>query len=96
MKLKNLADGREFTPKQLEEILTLLESLDKHATYIKRLGGDFAEYGEKRAKDGTLPQLMVKVRDGNDETVNYFITTIHYSRNVSTISIISGAFFAKL
>jgi DNA gyrase subunit B len=75
VKLKNLADGREFTPKQLEEILALLESLDKHATYIKRLGGDFAEYVEKRAKDGTLPQFMVKVRDGNDETVHYFITS---------------------
>ena len=75
VKLKNLADGREFTPKQLEEILTLLESLDKHATYIKRLGGDFAEYVDKRAKDGTLPQFMAKVRDGNDETVHYFITS---------------------
>ena len=73
VKLKNLADGREFTPKQLEEILALLESLDKHATYIKRLGGDFADYVEKRAKDGTLPQFMVKVRDGNNDTVHYFI-----------------------
>ena len=73
VRLKNLADGREFTQKQLEEILSLLESLDKHATYIKRLGGDFAEYVEKRAKDGTLPQAMVKVRDGNNETVHYFL-----------------------
>ena len=75
VKLKNLADGREFTPKQLEEILSLLESLDKHATYVKRLGGDFAEYVEKRAKDGTLPQFMIKVRDGNDETVHYFLNS---------------------
>jgi DNA gyrase subunit B len=74
VKLKNLADGKEFNPKQLEEILALLESLDKHATYIKRLGGDFADYVEKRASDGTLPQSMVKVRSGNDETVHYFIT----------------------
>src|SRR5208282_4380708 len=74
VKLKNLADGREFAPKQLEEILLLLESRDKHATYIKRLGGDFASYVEKRADDGTLPQFMVKVRDGNDDTVHYFIT----------------------
>jgi len=73
VKLKNLADGKEFNPKQLEEILSLLESLDKHATYIKRLGGDFADYVEKRAKDGTLPQFMAKVRDGNDETVHYFL-----------------------
>jgi len=74
VKLKNLSDGREFTPKQLEEILTLLESLDKHATYIKRLGGDFADYVEKRTKDGTLPQFMIKVRNGNDETVHYFLS----------------------
>src|SRR6516225_411327 len=73
VKLKNLADGSEVAPKQLEEILSLLESLDKHATYIRRLGGDFADYVEKRAKDGTLPQFMVKVRDGNDETVHYFL-----------------------
>ena len=74
VRLKNLADGKEFNPKQLEEILTLLESLDKHATYIKRLGGDFADYVDKRAKDGTLPQMMVKVRSGNDEKVHYFLT----------------------
>ena len=74
VKLKNLADGREVAPKQLEEILLLLESLDKHAIYIRRLGGDFADYVEKRGADGTLPQFKVKVRDGNDETVHYFLT----------------------
>ncbi len=74
VRLKNLADGRELAPKQLQEILELLESLDKHATYIKRLGGDFANYVEKRATDGTLPQSLVKVREGNDETVHYFLT----------------------
>jgi len=74
VKLKNVSDGREFTPKQLEEILTLLESLDKHATYIRRLGGDFGDYVDQRAKDGTLPQFMIKVRDGNDEKVHYFLS----------------------
>jgi DNA gyrase subunit B len=74
VKLKNLADDREFTPKQLEEILTLLESLDKHATYIRRLGGDFGAYVDERSKDGTLPQYMIKVRDGNAETVHYFLS----------------------
>jgi DNA gyrase subunit B len=70
--LRNVADGREFAPRQLEEILSLLESLDKHATFLKRLGGDFAHYVEQRAPDGTLPQFMIKVRSGNDETVHYF------------------------
>ncbi|MDR3400862.1 MAG: DNA topoisomerase (ATP-hydrolyzing) subunit B [Chthoniobacter sp.] len=72
--LKNLSDGREFTPKQLEEILTLLESLHKHATYIKRQGGDFADYVDNRAKDGVLPEFLVRVRDGNDDSVHYFVT----------------------
>ena len=75
VRLKNLADGREFTPKQLEEILELLESLDKHATYIRRHGGDFADYVEKRAPGRRrCRSIMVKVREGNDETVHYFLT----------------------
>jgi DNA gyrase subunit B len=74
VKLKNLSDEREFTPKELEEILGLLESLDKHATYIRRQGGNFADYIEQQGANGALPQYMVKVREGNDETVHYFLT----------------------
>jgi DNA gyrase subunit B len=72
VRLKNLADGREFTPKQLEEILTLLESLDKYATFIKRQGGDFANYVEQRDVDHAFPVYLIKVREGNEETVHYF------------------------
>jgi DNA gyrase subunit B len=72
VRLKNLADDREVPAKQLEEILGLLETLDKHATYIRRQGGDFADYVERRAADGALPQHLVKVREGNAETVHYF------------------------
>jgi DNA gyrase subunit B len=74
VRLKNLADGREFEPKQLEEILLLLESLDKHATYIRRQGGDFADYVERRTTEGQLPHHLVKVREGNAETVHYFVS----------------------
>jgi len=74
VRLRSFGGGEEFSRKQLEEILHLLEALDKHATYIKRLGGDFAQYVEKRAGDGQLPQSMVKVREGNLETVHYFLT----------------------
>jgi DNA gyrase subunit B len=72
VKLKNLSDGKEIPPKQLEEILTLLESLDKYAKVIRRHGGDFADYVEKRSKKGIYPVMLIKVRDGNDETVHYF------------------------
>ncbi len=74
VRLKNIVDGREFTPKQLEEILTLLESLDKYATFIRRQGGDFGKYVEHRGPDGGFPVFLIKVRDGNDETVHYFLS----------------------
>ncbi|MCX8090784.1 MAG: DNA topoisomerase (ATP-hydrolyzing) subunit B [Verrucomicrobiae bacterium] len=73
VRLKSLADGREFTPKQLEEILLLLEALDKHATYIRRQGGNFSDYVRARGRNDALPQFLVKVREGNDETVHYFL-----------------------
>ena len=74
VRLKNLADGKEVPAKQLEEILGLLETLDKHATFIRRQGGDFAKYVACRTPDGALPQHLVKVREGNAETVHYFMT----------------------
>jgi DNA gyrase subunit B len=74
VKLKSLVDGKEFTQKQLEEILQLLESLDKHTSYVRRQGGDFGDYVAKRSRGGDYPSHLVKVREGNDETVHYFIT----------------------
>ena len=75
VRLKSLADGKEFTQKHLEEILQLLESLDKHTAYVRRQGGDFGEYVGKRSRNGDYPSHLVKVREGNDETVHYFITS---------------------
>ncbi|HRI13590.1 MAG TPA: DNA topoisomerase (ATP-hydrolyzing) subunit B [Verrucomicrobiota bacterium] len=75
VRLKNLSDGKEVPAKQLEEILGLLETLDKHATYIRRQGGDFSDYVDQRSHDGQLPQHLVKVREGNDETIHYFLNT---------------------
>ena len=74
VRLRNLADGKEVPAKQLEEILGLLETLDKHATYIQRVGGNFSDYVDKRGPDGSLPLHLVKTREGNEETVHYFVT----------------------
>ncbi len=73
VRLRNLSDGKELTDKQLAEILEMLESLDKYAIALRRHGGDFATYVEQRhPKTHELPRHLVKVRDGNDETVQYF------------------------
>ena len=75
VRLKSLADVKEFSAKELEDILSLLEELDKHAVFIRRLGGNLSDFIEKRGKDGSFPHSMVKVRSGNDETVHYFLTS---------------------
>ena len=75
VRLRSLSDDKEVSQKQLSEILELLESLDKYARALRRHGGDFAEYVEKRdAATQELPRHLVKVRDGNNETVHYFHT----------------------
>jgi DNA gyrase subunit B len=73
VRLRNLADGREFTQKQLADILDLLVALDKYARALQRHGGDFADYLEHRdPQTHALPRHLVKVREGNDERVFYF------------------------
>jgi len=73
VRLRNLADDKETAQKPLAEILELLESLDKYARALRRHGGDFSDYVEHRhKKTQELPRHLVKVREGNDETVHYF------------------------
>ncbi len=53
----------------------MLQSLDKFARAIRRHGGDFTEYLEQRdAKKKLLPSHLVRVWEGNQETVHYFQT----------------------
>jgi len=73
VRLKNLADDKEVTAAQLKDILESLERLAKLSEAVRRHGGDFETYLAKRnSKSGKLPTYLVKVREGNDETVHYF------------------------
>src|SRR5438552_5213722 len=73
VQLKSLSGGQELTAKQLAEILELLESLDKYANALRRHGGDSTVYVDKRSEKGEFPEHMVKVREGNRETLHYFV-----------------------
>jgi DNA gyrase subunit B len=69
-----MQDSKELSLTQLSEILELLESLDKFANGLRRKGGDFATYLDKRHPvTHELPQHMVKIRSGNEETVHFFL-----------------------
>src|SRR4051812_34432721 len=73
VRLKNLADNKEVTAAQLKDILESLGKLAKLSEAIRRHGGDFESFLAQRAKQsGKLPNYLVKVRDGNEETVHYF------------------------
>ena len=75
VRLRNLQDEKELSQKQLSEILELLEALDKYADGLRKKGGDFAVYLEHRdSQTHVLPQHLVKVREGNEETVHYFLS----------------------
>src|SRR6184192_850525 len=73
VKLKNLADDKEVTAAQLKDILESLEKLAKLSEVVQRHGGDFETYlAERNPKSAKLPTYLVKVREGNEETVHYF------------------------
>lgn len=73
VRLRKTSDGKEFSADQLREILDLLERLDKYSDAMRRHGGDFESYLTARdTASGKLPSHLVKVRDGNNESVHYF------------------------
>jgi DNA gyrase subunit B len=73
VRLRNLADKKEFTAAQLKDILESLEKLAKLSEAVRRHGGDFETYlAHRSSRSGKLPNYLVKVRDGNEENVHYF------------------------
>jgi DNA gyrase subunit B len=75
VQLKNLGDEKIVSDNSLVEILEMLESLEKFTRAIARHGGDFDTYLKQRdPRTHELPRHLVKVREGNQETVSYFQT----------------------
>jgi DNA gyrase subunit B len=75
VQLRNLSDKKVVADSALVEILEMLDSLDKFTRAIARHGGDFGDYLARRnPRTHELPRHLVKVREGNQETVHYFET----------------------
>lgn len=73
VRLKNLSDNKELNATQLKDILESLEKLGKLSESVRRHGGDFETFlGKRNPKTGKVPSYLVKVREGNDESVRYF------------------------
>ncbi len=73
VRLKNLADNKELTAAHLKDVLEQLTKLARLSESVRRHGGDFEEFLNHRdKKTDKLPSYLVKVREGNEETVYYF------------------------
>ena len=71
--MKNLADDKELTTSQLKDIIEQLEKLAKLSESVRRHGGDFEAFlNHREDKTEKLPIYLVKMRDGNEESVHYF------------------------
>jgi DNA gyrase subunit B len=55
----------------LKVILDTLSNLSRYSKSIEGNGGNFSDYLDARL-DGHLPEYMVRVREGNEETLHYF------------------------
>lgn len=76
--LKNVSDGSMIGKEKLKRILELLTPLSRFADMIRRQGGDFEAYLQERDDStGALPAFLVKIRDGNEESVRYFRNESH-------------------
>ncbi len=73
--LKICETEQEVQGDDLTEILELLENLDKYAGSIRKHGGDLDQLVEKRDPESRrTPRHLVRVREGNEESVHYFLT----------------------
>jgi DNA gyrase subunit B len=73
VRLKNLADKKEINAAQLKDILESLQKLGKLSEGVRRHGGDFETFlAQREERTGKLPAYLVKIREGNDESIRYF------------------------
>jgi DNA gyrase subunit B len=71
IKLRNIDDGSFVEESRLKSILENLVGVSKFADLIRRHGGHIENY--LKARDGdTLPHYLVRIREGNEESIHYF------------------------
>lgn len=69
--LRAFDSDKAYTAEDLKDILEILSSLFRYSDSIEGNGGNFRAYLEAR-RNGVLPEYMVRIRTGNEESVTYF------------------------
>ena len=71
VQLRTAGGGAVIETAALRDILDALSSLSRYSNSIEGNGGDFSNYLAAR-EGGVLPEYMVRVREGNEESIHYF------------------------
>ncbi len=71
VRLKNLSDGSEVSAAVLKNLLERLSKLSRYSDVVARAGGDFDDYLSARGGGGALPEYVLRIREGNDDKVEY-------------------------
>ncbi len=71
--LRTYDGGHSYSTDDLLGILETLSSLSRYTRSIQGNGGDFRDYLAARGPDGRLPEFMVRIREGNEESILYFL-----------------------
>ncbi len=72
--LEDLEGQEVLASAPLQTTLIVLTKLHRFADVVVRAGGSFEEYLRRRNREtGELPLYIVKVREGNEEYVEYFL-----------------------
>lgn len=64
--------GEAFSGDRLKEVLEMLAKLKRHGDVIARNSGVFEDY-LAAGRDGQYPEYIVALREGNEESVLYFL-----------------------
>ncbi len=74
VRLRAIGEDRSFGSEELKNILELLSRLHRFSEVIRRNGGDFETYLSLRdGTTGALPEYLMKIRSGNEESIQYFL-----------------------
>lgn len=72
--LRTVDGSKEYSEEDLQTTLALLAKLTRFSDVVVRTGGNFEDYlRERDTTSGDIPTYIVKIREGNEEHVRYFL-----------------------
>ena len=69
----NGSPGKVFNQEEFQKALELLTRINRLSEHILRTGASFEDYLQAGSGENALPAYLVKIREGNEERIEYFL-----------------------